>query len=351
MAKSPRYRARRQSLSDRAQVLFKQLVEDFLRDGQPVGSGKLVKTSGLDVSSATVRNIMVDLESQGLVSSPHTSAGRMPTQLGLRLFVDSLISVQPLGQELVEKLHTSFADGYTPMELVETASNLLSEISQLAGLVTTPDPEQDELRQIEFLKLAGKQVLVILVVNEKEVQNRVIETERNYSATELQQAANYINQEFGGSSLRSVRQGVLDSMRSDQFRMNELLQTAVDVASKTFERESEHDFVLSGERNLVNLMSSSEEIQTILDALSSKSAIIHLLDECIGSEGVKLYIGQESGYDLLGEYSIITAPYEIDGTIAGVLGVVGPTRMSYQRVIPLVDITARLLGSAMDHAN
>ena len=196
----------------------------------------------------------------------------------------------------------------------------------MQGWLQHPVQNRNELRQIEFLKLSGNQVLVILVVNEKEVQNRVIETDRNYSDVELTQAANFINQEFAGTTLRSVRKGVLDSMRSDQQRMNDMLQTALDVTSKTFNDESEQDFVLSGERNLVNLMSSSEEIQKILQALSSKSAIIHLLDECIESEGVKMYIGHETGYDLLDEYSLITAPYEVDGKIAGVLGVVGPTR-------------------------
>ena len=351
MAKIRRVSIGDSRLSDRARVLFKTLVEDYLVDGQPIGSGRLVQSSGVTLSSATVRNIMVDLETRGLVSSPHTSAGRLPTQRGLRFFVDSLISVQPLERSSLQLLKDTLSEDMTPKELVEQASNLLSEISQLAGLVTTPGPEQDELRQIEFLKLSGNQVLVILVVNEKEVQNRVIETDRNYSDVELTQAANFINQEFAGTTLRSVRKGVLDSMRSDQQRMNDMLQTALDVTSKTFNDESEQDFVLSGERNLVNLMSSSEEIQKILQALSSKSAIIHLLDECIESEGVKMYIGHETGYDLLDEYSLITAPYEVDGKIAGVLGVVGPTRMSYQRVIPLVDITARLLGSAMDHVN
>ena len=337
-------------ISDRAQILFKHLVEDYLHSGHPIGSGKLLESSGLDVSSATVRNIMVDLETRGLVSSPHTSAGRLPTQKGLRFFVDSLISVQPLDQQAFQLLQTTLSEDMTPKELVEHASVLLSEISQLAGLVTTPGPEQVALRQIEFLKLSGRQVLVILVVNEKEVQNRVIETDRAYSETELQQAANFINHEFAGSTLHSIRQGVMDSMHRDQTRMNEILQTALDVATKTFDDEEEHDYVLSGERNLVNLMSSSEEIQTILDALESKSTIVHLLDECIGSEGVRMYIGHESGYELLEEYSLVTSPYEVNGKIAGVLGVVGPTRMSYQQVIPLVDITARLLGSAMDHA-
>ena len=350
----PQYRSSRgaineHGISERAQILFKHLVEDYLHSGQPVGSIRLAETSGLDLSSATIRSIMVDLENQGLVRSPHTSAGRLPTQIGLRFFVDSLISVQPLEERAYQLLKQSLAENLSPHELVDSASQLLSEISHLVGLVTTPGPEQVELRQIEFLKLVGKQVLVILVVNTKEVQNRVIETEKIYSEIELRQAANYINQEFSGKSLNEIRRGVVDSMKEDQVRMKDMLQAALDITSKTIQPEETHDFVLSGERNLVELMSSSEEIRDILDVLSSKSAIIHLLDECIGSEGVQLFIGEESGYDLFGDYSIITSQYRVDGKIAGVLGVVGPTRMSYQRLIPLVDITARLLGNAMDH--
>lgn len=337
-------------LSERAQSLFKHLVEAYLNDGFPIGSQSLVKRSAIDISSATVRNIMVDLEHRGLVSSPHVSSGKVPTQEGLRLFVDSLISVQPLDDFAEDYVREELSADLTPQELVESASHILSEVSQLAGLVTTPGPDQIELRHVEFLKLSGNQILAIFVLNEREVENRVVTTEREYNDVELRQAANYINQEFSGHTLASIRIEVLESMKRDQSRMNDLLQTALDVATRAFseDEQREHDYVVSGERNLVKLVSSSDEVRKLLDAFSSKSVLIDLLDECIRSSGVQLFIGTESGYDLLDEYSLISAPYRVDGKLAGVLGVIGPTRMSYQKVIPLVDVTSKLLGHAME---
>ena len=332
-------------------MLFSVLVDEYLEKGNPIGSQHLADSVEITVSSATVRNIMAELESQGLVRSPHTSAGKIPTHRGLRFFIDSLILVQPLDQAVQYHVQDALTGDLSPTELVESASQMLSQISSLAGIVSTPRPEQVALRKVEFLRLSGSRVLTILVVNEREVQNRVIETDREYTETELHQAANYINHEFAGMSLTQIRSGVLDSMRTDKERMNDLLQTALDIASKTFaqpEEEPDHDVVVSGERNLVSLLSSSEEVQRLLDAFTSKSAIVHLLDRCIGSEGVQLYIGEESGYGPFGDFSLISTQYEVEGRVAGTMGVIGPTRMSYNKVIPLVDITARLLGSALE---
>lgn len=343
-----------QSIDDRARKLFGLLVEEYLERGNPIGSKHLAEHTEITVSSATVRNIMADLEARGLVSSPHTSAGKIPTQRGLRFFVDSLILVQPLDTAAETYVRNVLTPDLSPTELVSSAAQLLSQMSSLAGVVSTPRPEQVALRQVEFLKLSGARVLAILVVNEREVQNRVVETEREYDETELHQAANLINQEFAGRSLQQIRTGVLDSMRADKEQMNSLMQTALDVASKTFaadEDEPDHDVIVTGERNLVSLLSSSEEVQQLLDAFTSKSAIVHLLDRCLGSEGVQLYIGEESGYDPLGDFSLISTQYEVEGEVAGTMGVIGPTRMSYDKVIPLVDITAHLLGSALEHTH
>ena len=334
--------------SERAQNLFKHLVEQYLDSGHPVGSKTLAETAAIEVSSATVRHIMADLEAQGLVASPHTSAGKVPTQQGLRFFVDSLISVQPLDAAAVEYLRNELYADLSLHELVESASNLLSRVSKLAGLVTMPRPEQVELRQVEFLPLSRNRVLAILVVNEREVQNRVVETEREYSDVELTQAANFINRNFAGRSLLAIRTGILDSMQSDKDRMDRLMQTALDVGSKAFVEEDEQDYVVSGERNLMNFLSSSEEVRDLLDTFTEKGAIVHLLDQCVETQGVQLFIGDESGYHTLDHYSVITAPYESHGRVAGVLGVIGPARMAYQKVIPLVDVTARMLGSAID---
>ncbi|MCY3541745.1 MAG: heat-inducible transcriptional repressor HrcA [Gammaproteobacteria bacterium] len=337
----------------RTQSLFKILVEDYLTHGTPIGSKHIADRSFFRISSATVRNIMASLEDKGLVASPHTSAGKVPTEQGLRFFVDSLISVEPLDRSIVANLSKSLREDLSPKELVETASKILADLTCFVGLVTTPRPEQIELRQIQFLPLTQHKVLAIIVVNEREVQNRVVKTERNYTNIELNEVANYLNQEFSGHSLLAIRQQLLDSMRKDQQEMNRLMQIALDVAAKSFAQESEHDhdYVFHGERNLLGLLSSSEEVQVLLDAFRSKSSMVDLLDRCMASEGVQLFIGSESGYEPLGGYSLISAKYEVEGSIAGAMGVIGPTRMPYQKVIPLVDTAARLLGNALDQSH
>lgn len=338
------------NVSERAQQLFKMLVEHYLTDGAPVASKTLASAKDVKLSSATVRNVMADLEMCGLVCSPHTSAGKVPTHQGLRFFVDSLISVQPMDARSVGELRDSFDPDKPPNELAEAASTLLSRVTRMAGLVTMPRREQVSLRHVEFLPLSGDRVLVILVVNERDVQNRVIHLERKYDESELTQAANYINREFAGQSLATIRAGVLASMHDDRARLDAVMQTTLDVATKAFATEDEDDpnYVMSGESNLVESLASVEEVRELYDAFARKGAIVHLLDRCMDSDGIHLFIGEESGYQPLDDYSLITARYEVSGHVAGVLGVVGPTRMAYEKVIPVVDVTARLLGSAID---
>ena len=337
-------------ISDRAQLLFKMLVERYLANGAPVASKRLASAGAVAVSSATVRNIMADLEARGLVSSPHTSAGKVPTHQGLRFFVDSLISVRPMDAQSVGELRGGLDPDKTPGELVEAASELLSKLTRTAGLVTLPRSEQVSLRQVEFLPLAGDRVLVILVVNEREVQNRVIHTDREYGEAELTQAANYLNGEFAGQSLTNVRAGVLESMRQDKHRLDSMMQAALDMAAKAFAQDESEDadYVVTGESNLVDTLASVDEVRELFDAFARKGAIVHLLDRCLHTAGIQLFIGEESGYRPLGDYSLITTRYEVSGQVAGVLGVVGPTRMAYHSVIPVVDATARLLGAAID---
>ena len=341
------------NVSERAQQIFKMLVQHYLVDGVPVASKTLASAKEITLSSATVRNVMADLELRGLVASPHPSAGKVPTHQGLRFFVDSLISVQPMDARSVGELRGSLDPDKPPNELVEAASTLLSRVTQLAGLVTMPRQEQVSLRQVEFLPLSGGRVLVILVVNEREVQNRVIHPERQYDESELVQAANYINREFAGQSLTTIRAGVLASMRQDKARLDAMMQTTLDVASKAFAAEDADDdpnYVVSGESNLVESLATVEEVRELFDAFARKGTIVHLLDRCMDSDGIQLFIGEESGYGPLDDYSLITARYEVSGHVAGVLGVVGPTRMAYEKVIPVVDVTARLLGSAIDRS-
>ncbi len=340
-------------VNERALELFRLLVEEYLQIGTPIGSRHIADKARMRVSSATVRNVMADLEDKGLVKSPHTSAGKLPTNRGLRFFVDHLIAPEPLETTAETLLRSSLEESLSPNELVESASELLAEASNLLGMVTTPRPALIEFRQIHFLPLAGSRVLAVLVVNEREVQNRVIETERAYTEVELVQAANYINREFGGHTLLDIRLKILDSMKEDQHKMNSLMQTALDVASKSFDHagssDHDHDYVVNGETNLIGLLSSSEEAQELLDALKSKSSILHLLDRCLQAAGVQLHIGGEPGHAPLDDYSLITARYEVEGVVAGVVGVVGPSRMHYESIIPLVNATAHRLGFALEH--
>jgi len=338
-------------VSQRAQQLFKLLVERYLCDGAPVASKILAQQPGIDVSAATVRNIMADLEARGLVESPHTSAGKVPTTIGLRFFVDSLLSVQPIDHENLERLHQELNPDLTHNRLIEQASQLLSGITQMAGLVTLPRAERVSLRHVEFLALSGRRVLVILVLNERDVQNRVIRVDRDYAESELVRAANRLNAEFAGRPLETVREALIDSMRRDKERMDALMQMTLDLASKAFVVDEPvrdaTDYVMSGESNLLAGEHDVEVLRRLFDAFAEKRDLLDLLDRCIDAAGVHLFIGRESGYRLLDDYSLITAPYRVKGRVAGVLGVIGPTRMAYQRVIPVVDVTARVLSAAM----
>ena len=339
-------------VDERAQAFFKMLVEKYIRDGGPVASKTLSSQPGVDVSSATVRNIMAELETLGLVHSPHTSAGKVPTTSGLRFFVDSLLSVEPLNARQVQQLETELNADLTPKELVDTASSLLSHLTQMTCLITLPQSDHVELRHVEFLQLSQERVLVILVLNDREVQNRVIHTDREYTEVELNQAANFINQHYAGHSLTEVRSQILESMRNDKDRMDSLMQTALDIASRTFENEAPagKELVVAGETNLFDLSGDAEHVRTLFEAFTQKGSILHLLDRCLESGGVQLFIGDESGYQPMTDLSLVTSPYQTSGEVAGVLGVVGPTSMAYQEVIPVVDVTARLLSAAMKYA-
>jgi len=339
-------------VDERAQLLFKLLVERYIADGAPVASKMLASSPEIEVSSATVRNIMAELEDRGLVRSPHTSAGKVPTNMGLRFFVDSLLSVRPLDEARVHQVEHELNPDLSPQELVESASNLLSHLTRMTCIVTLPRRDQVALRQVEFLPLSGDRVLVILVLNDREVQNRVIHVDRVYDDTELTQAANFINREFGGLSLLSIRHALLESMQNDKDSMNELMQTALNVASRAFaetDEQSGQQLVVAGETNLLDMSGDTATARTLLDAFSRKGSILHLLDRCLESQGIQLFIGDESGYKLLDDVSLVTSPYEVNGELAGVLGVVGPTRMAYQEVIPVVDVTARVLGAALNY--
>jgi len=338
-------------LNERAQSLLKSLIECYIRDGQPVGSRTLARHTKLDLSPATIRNVMSDLEEMGLVSAPHTSAGRKPTAQGYRVFVNSLLRVKSLDSGEVLQLQRQLDPQGSLPDLLGRASKLLSGVTQLAGLVTVPRWDQAILRHVEFLALSEDRVLAIFVINDSEVQNHVIHTQRRFTPSELQQAANYLNAHFVGKELQEVRRSLVAAMQDVKEMANALMQAAMEAADKALDNEkNQADYVLAGQTNLMGFaeFSNLERLRQLFEAFAEKRDILHLLDQCLSSDGVQIFIGDESGYELFGDCSVITAPYRSEGKVLGVLGVIGPTRMAYERVIPVVDITARLLGAALN---
>jgi heat-inducible transcriptional repressor len=340
----------RTDLSERAQAMLRALIDRYVRDGQPVGSRTLAREAGLELSPATVRNVMSDLEELGFVCSPHTSAGRVPTVQGYRFFVDTLLTVQPLDNRAIENIRLELALDQTPKDLVESASGLLSGITQLAGVVTLPRQEHPLFKRVEFISLSGNRVLAILVTGDDEVQNRVLHTKKQHSAAELQQASNYLNDLFAGKDLEEVRATLLYEMQETRTNMNSMMVTAMHMADQVLEKNQNEDYVMAGQTNLMEFqeLCDIDKLRKLFDAFNAKRDMLHLLDQCIHSDGIQIFIGDESGYRMLDECSMVTAPYSVDGQILGVLGVIGPTRMAYDRVIPIVDATARLLGAALN---
>jgi heat-inducible transcriptional repressor len=344
-------------LSERARLLLRVLVESYIREGQPVGSRSLTRDSGLSLSSATVRNVMADLEEYGFVTSPHTSAGRVPTDKGYRFFVDTLLRRRQrgTGDNVMDELRRRLEEeeDRDPKALVAVASQVLSSLTHLAGVVTLPRQPHQSLSQIEFLPLSDDRVLVVMVVNSRDVQNRIVQLDRHYSAEELRRAANFLNQQFAGKELSQVRSDIVAELAQTGATLNQLMLDAIRVAQQVVGepgQQGEPEYVIAGETNLMEFaeLSNVEKLRRLFDAFTSKRDILHLLDQSLHAEGVQIFIGQESGYQILDDCSLVTAPYMLDNETVGVLGVIGPTRMAYDRIIPIVDVTARLLGSALN---
>jgi len=337
-------------LNERSLHLLKTLVERYIQDGQPVGSRALSKNAEIKLSPATIRNVMADLEDLGLIHAPHTSAGRVPTVSGYRFFVDSLLTVKPLEPTAIDQMDNQLNEAESAGDIVSRASKILSEVTSMAGVVTLPRREVLCLRHIEFLPLSNTRVLVIFVTNEQEVHNKIIHTAKQFSEAELVQAANYLNTVYSGRSLASVRQAVLNELQQDQQQVNQGMVDAVSMAQQAFETQPEEDYVLSGETNLMgfNELADMGHLKQLFDAFSQKQGVIHILDQCLVADGVQIYIGEESGYRAFDHCSLVTSSYAINDETVGVLGVIGPTRMAYEKVIPFVDVTAKLLGSALN---
>ncbi len=340
-----------QDLPERSLFLFKSLVDHFINDGQPVGSRTLVRDLGLNLSAATIRNVMSDLEDLGLLHSPHTSAGRIPTARGYRLFVDSLLRVGDLGDEEIHRIAEEMEAVNNTKNLMQRTSTMLSDITHLASVVMLPRIEQSTLNQVEFVSLSDNRILVIFVMSDNEVQNRIIHTARTFSASELEQAANYLNKMFTGKDLHDIRKDMLAELESMKDNVNKLMQAAIEMAQQAIHTNAQDgDYVLAGETNLMGVSGwgDIERLKRLFDTFNQKRDILHLLEQSINAKGVQIFIGEESGYEVLDDCSIVTSSYESEGQILGVLGVIGPTRMDYERVIPIVDLTAKMLGSALN---
>ncbi|HYC36342.1 MAG TPA: heat-inducible transcriptional repressor HrcA [Usitatibacter sp.] len=334
-------------LSERAQNLLKILVERYIADGQPVGSRALSRFSNLELSPATIRNVMADLEEMGFVASPHTSAGRVPTPKGYRLFVDTLLTVRPMEELERQQMEEQLAPD-DPHRIVNTASQLLSDLTQFAGIVVSPRRRGAVLRHIEFFTLSEKRVLLIIVASDGEVQNRVLVTDRNYSPSQLVEAANYINQNYAGVEFDQLRSKVRNELHELHRDISSLMQAAIETGSEAMRPAD--GVVITGGRNLLevdDISGDMERLRRLFEVFERKTQLLELLEQSERAEGVKIFIGGESELVPLDECSVVTAPYEVDGRIVGTVGVIGPTRMAYERVIPIVDVTARLVSSAL----
>src|SRR6476620_3276346 len=340
-------RYNRPIVDPRSQHLLKTLIERYITDGQPVGSRALSRQSGLELSPATIRNVMADLEELGFIASPHTSAGRVPTARGYRFFVDSLMVMQPLEDVEIHRLEGEL-NADRPQQIVSAAASLLSQLTQFAGVVATPKRREASFRHLEFLRLSDRRVLLIIVTPEGDVQNRILHTDRSYSPTQLIEATNFFNQNFAGQSLASIRERMADELRVLRDDIAGLMKAAVDAGEGVL-AEGEA-LVVTGERNLLHaddLASNMQRLRRLFDLFEQKTSLLHLLDVSQRAQGVQIYIGGESGLVPLDDCSVVTASYEANGQVIGTLGVIGPTRMAYERVIPIVDVTAKLLSNAL----
>jgi len=336
-------------MDHRSRLLLKALVERYIVDGQPVGSRTLSRHSGLDLSPATIRNVMADLEELGLIASPHTSAGRIPTPRGYRLFVDSLLTVKPIEVEKTEEMQDRLQSA-DPQRLLSSAASLLSSLSSFAGVVMTPK-RSVRFRQVEFLRLNARRFLLIIVSDQGDVQNRILVTDRDYRQEELVEAANYINQNLAGLGFHEIKTKLRQELASLQVDISALMQAAVQTSESALNEEAD-PVVISGQRNLLgvsDLADNMERLRRLFDLFDQKTSLLQLLDASSRAKGVQIFIGGESDLVPMDQLSVVVAPYEVDGRIVGTLGVIGPTRMAYERVIPIVDITARLVSGALNH--
>jgi heat-inducible transcriptional repressor len=338
-------------MDKRARELLKTLIERHISEGQPIGSRTLSRHSGLDLSAATIRNVMADLEELGFVSSPHTSAGRVPTPRAYRLFVDTMLTIKPLDEVGHRELSAEIVPD-SPQRVIAGAAQMLSQLSNFAGVVLTPR-RSEVFKQIEFLRLSEKRILLIMVTPQGDVQNRILITNKDYSPSQLVEASNFITTNFAGLDLQSVRNRVKNELEGLREDITALMSQAVEASSNTLE-DPQNNMVISGEKKLLEigeLVSDMDKIKRLFQVFEKRTGLLQLLDVSSRAEGVQIFIGGESDLVPLDGMAVITAPYKVDNIIVGTLGVIGPTRMAYDRVIPIVDITSKLLTSALSQNN
>ncbi|MEL0083208.1 MAG: heat-inducible transcriptional repressor HrcA [Gammaproteobacteria bacterium] len=336
---------------ERSLVLFKGLVEHYLQDGQPVGSKTLASEGGYGLSAATIRNVMGDLERMGLLRSPHASAGRVPTDVGLRLFVDSLLTVKPLTPGQLAQLKTELVIQSGTENLLSSASQMLADVSRLASLVVLPRAERKTLEHIEFLALSDKRVMAVLVTSDGGVSNRLFHCDQEYGSDDLRRAGQFLAEHCIGKTLMEMQRWLAGHLQELREQVEDSMRGVTDLATRlSSEVGDEDELVLKGESNLLTEQTrpnDMERLRELFAAFDERRTMLQLLQRCAGAEGVQVFIGSNSDYGFYDDYSLVAAPYEVDGEILGMLGVVGPTRMAYDRVVSLVDVTARLVGAAM----
>jgi len=345
----PMRRSRSELLDPRARHLLRALIGQYIRDGEPVGSRTLARASGLDLSPATIRNVLSDLEELGLIRAPHTSAGRVPTAQGYRLFVDALLELKLPTHDEVEHWQHNLQHGQNTQDVLHQASSVLSQLTQFVGVVTVPKRSQFAFKQIDFVRLSPTRLLVILVFTDNEVQNRVVDLARPFAPGEREEIANFLNANYAGLALDDIRARLVGDLEAARDSIDRLMRSAIEIADASFRIDAEAEMLLAGTTNLMAQpeLADLERLRELFEAFQRKRELVRLMEQCIHADGVRLFIGEESGYAPLGQCSMVTAPYGAGGRVLGVLGVIGPTRMAYERVIPVVQTTAQLLSRSL----
>ena len=336
--------------SHRARRILSAIVDKYIQEGIPIGSKSLSLADEIGLSPASIRNVMSDLEELGFIASPYTSSGRVPTSKGYRFFIDSLLKLQPVEANELERIKKRVnTHENNSRELAISVSNTLSAITKLAGIVTIPKQQVTRLKEIDFIQLSEKRILAIIVMNETEVENRILQMKRDYSKDELKQASNYLNTHYKGRSLSYIKKHLINEMIQTKESVNSLMSDLIDIADKVLDFDESEEYIVAGQRRLMDFheLSDIKKLRQLFDALREKQQLLELLDKSMSTDGIQIFIGEESGYQMFDNCTLITSPYTTEEGAIGVLGVIGPTRIAYQKVIPIVDITAKLLGKSL----